>query len=175
MDGFADQIADNVSSELNKVAPLHKCIRRSPKRITKWLSSEAIEQKRQRRRLEKRWISSKCEADRVAYRWSCRSANRPINNSRCDYFRSKFNDCSNSGQQWRVAKELLHTSEDGRTHGEVGRQTLCSTFSSFFQSKINSIKLAISAKTALLPVFSPTLDLPFTGTPLTSFSIVTYA
>ena len=46
-DAFANQTADIVSAELEKVAPLHTSRRRQPKSITRWLSPTAISPERE--------------------------------------------------------------------------------------------------------------------------------
>ena len=48
------------------------------------------------------------------------------------------------------------------------------TFSAFFHSKIQSIKANIASKIALSSLTPPQVDLPFTGTPLTSFPPITH-
>ena len=54
-DAFADQLADVVTMELDKLAPVRTGKQRRPKSITRWLSKPAIAAKRRRRRLEKAW------------------------------------------------------------------------------------------------------------------------
>ena len=67
---FADQIADVVAEELDKVVPLRTGNRRRPNPATMWLSLAAIENKRSRRRYEKLWRSTGLETDRIKYRKS---------------------------------------------------------------------------------------------------------
>jgi len=57
---------------LHKFTPARTRRRRPHKPITKWLSAEAVEAKRIRRRLERRWRATGDEADRLAYRRECR-------------------------------------------------------------------------------------------------------
>jgi len=75
---------------LDKHAPVRTSRRRPPKKISRWLSDEVIGAKRLRRRLERRWRFSGSEADRINYRRACRDANRLINVSRKDHFRSRI-------------------------------------------------------------------------------------
>ena len=115
-------------------------IRRPSKPITKWLSDEAIAAKRERRMFERKWKSTRGESDRVNYRRACRRANRLINESRRVYFYRRLGDCADSEQQWRAAKELLHSSDRDTTRTDAENQTLCMTFSYFFITKIRTIK-----------------------------------
>jgi hypothetical protein len=96
-DEFADQIATVVVAELDAVAPLKTSRRRRPQPVTKWLSADAVEAKRCRRRLEKRWKrSGRHESDRVRYRAACRRANRLIVESRRSYYNQRLQDCHSS-------------------------------------------------------------------------------
>ena len=97
-ESFAKQIEDVVTTTLDEVAPLRTRSRRPPKAVTRWLSDEAVEAKRHRRKLERQWKSSKSEADRYAYRRACRRANKLINASRRDYFRYQLSSAGLQGE-----------------------------------------------------------------------------
>ncbi len=84
VDEYADQIETTVVEALNKFAPLRQRRRRPAKPNSRWLSQDAMDAKRQRRRLERVWKRSGAESDRLAYRKSCRRANKVINMSRRD-------------------------------------------------------------------------------------------
>ena len=124
-----------ITDELDKVAPLKRCTRRPSKSIMKWLSDEAIAAKRECRRFERKWNATRGESDRVNYHRACRRANRLINKSRRVYFHRRLSDCTDSGQQCRVAKELLHSSDRDLTGTDSENQTLCITFSHFFHNQ----------------------------------------
>ena len=55
---FAEQLARVVTSQLDKVAPVRHSSRRPPKPISKWLPTEAVAAKRDRRRFERRWLTT---------------------------------------------------------------------------------------------------------------------
>ena len=82
VDGYADQMETEITSVLDKLAPLKTGRRSGPRRARNWLSPEAIEAKKQRRRLERRWKASNAEPDRLSYRAACSSTNKLINKSR---------------------------------------------------------------------------------------------
>ena len=71
--GFADQMADVITGELDKAAPL-KTVKRlsSGKPINRFLNHEAVVAKQERRRLERHWKKTGKECDRLAYRQSYR-------------------------------------------------------------------------------------------------------
>ena len=109
VDDFTEQIESDVVATLDKFAPLRSRRRRPPKPITRWLSQEAIDAKRLRRQLERKWKRSGSESDRLSYRRSCRRANKLINVSRQQYFSSKLASATDCVGRWRVVKTLLHS------------------------------------------------------------------
>jgi len=94
-DRFADQLRDVVMTLLGKFALLRAGVRRRPKSSSRWLFHEAVTAKLDRRRLERRWLATGAEEDRQRYRRACRSANRLLNESRRDHFRTRLEDCAN--------------------------------------------------------------------------------
>ena len=76
--------------------------RADSKPISRWLSSEVVAAKRERRRLECRWLST-----RLKYRRACRSANKLINESRRAYFRDRLLECDTKphDKRWRIVNE----------------------------------------------------------------------
>ena len=82
VDGFVNQMESNITSILDELAPLKTGHRSGLRHSKNWLSPAAVEAKKRKRRLERRWKSSNKEADRIAYRASCRSANALITESR---------------------------------------------------------------------------------------------
>jgi len=150
VDSFADQMQQVIVSTLDDIAPLRRCVRRPPKAVTKFLSDDAIKAKRLRRRLERRWLETRAETDRAAYRRSCRLANSAINASRQNHFSDQLNNAATAKDRWRVAKELLHstTTTHNRTFDELNN--LCNLFSNFFVDKISTLKRTICANAASL-------------------------
>ena len=61
-------IQTELTSILDEVAPLKTGHRTGPRKAKNWLSPEAVDAKKQRRRLERRWKASNAEPDRLAYR-----------------------------------------------------------------------------------------------------------
>jgi len=141
-------MADIVTAELDKVAPLHHTTRSSHgRKINEFLTDTAKQAKRHRRRCERRWKRTGCETDRVAYRSACRTANRLINESRSDYFASRMDGLvSDAKRRWDVVKELLH--EDDRQPDRTAdeSQSFCLAASSFFIHKLDRIKKSINAQ-----------------------------
>ena len=107
-DEFAERLRSEVTRVLDDVAPLRCKRRRQPKPFTRWLSRDAVAAKRRRRKLERRWRRTQLESDRLAYRVACRQANKLINVSRAEFFRSELSAAATCRQRWQIAKKLLH-------------------------------------------------------------------
>ena len=151
---------------------MRQCTRRPPKAITKFLSTEAIEAKRLRRRLERRWLETHLESDRLAYRHACRSTNKLINCSRRNHFRDQLLAATTAKDRWSVSKELLHSTKTvhHRTTDELIK--LCNLFSNYFVDKISCLKRAVASNASLLTT-SLFPDRMFSGIELDSLPAVT--
>ena len=67
--GFADQMVDVITDELDKAAPLKTVTRLSSgKPINRFFNHEAVVAKQKRWRLERLWKKTGRECDRLAYR-----------------------------------------------------------------------------------------------------------
>ena len=76
-DGFAEQLDTVVTRILDLHCPLQERRRfASTRRDNRWLSSDAVAAKRERRRLERQWRSTRNVDHYTAYRKSCRRANK---------------------------------------------------------------------------------------------------
>ena len=113
---FADQLDETVTSILDVHCPLQskRCIS-SSRRDSRWLSQEAVIAKRDRRRLERKWRSSRDEVDFVAYRRMCRAANTAIIKSRHDYYSKRIGAAgSDPRKRWSVIREVCIRLSDMR-------------------------------------------------------------
>ena len=174
-DGFAEQLRDVVTEELDKVAPMKTSRRRPSKPITKFLSPAAKTAKRKRRRLERTWKSTGLESDRIAYRKSCRETNRLINDSRRDFMRDQISEETDPKLRWRTVKHLLHSGSTDSTMSTDECSNLCATFSSYFVNKINNLKHSILNKLGSFTVKPQFVDQPHTGPQFQSIPLVTPA
>ena len=133
VDSFTEQLVSVVTRELNRVAPLQTRNRRRPKASSKWLSPDAIRSKRHGRKLERRCRSNELDADRTAYRATCRVANKVINESRRSYHSRRITSCADSKQRWSAIKNILHSSDADSSRSDDDDQKLCH-FSRHFSS-----------------------------------------
>ena len=111
VNGFEQQMENTIKSILNDFAPLKTSHRSGPRQTKNWLSPEAIEAKKCRRRLERRWKSSNAEPDCLAYRTACRTANDLIMKSRASSNLERINGCSkNPKSLWNTIESILYSS-----------------------------------------------------------------
>ena len=171
-ESYASQFEEVVVETLDAMAPLRTRVRRPPKKITRWLSDEAVEAKRERRRLEKRWSSSKSDSDRIAYRRACRRANKLFNESRKDYFRSQLASSEDCRERWQITKRLLHSARTAQNRAVDELQQLCDKFAKFFINKIISLKHSVALTLSTISIFHAP-DSIYVGEPLDSVTDVT--
>ena len=89
---FADQLDKTVAYILDRYCPLQVRRKFAPnRRDNRWLSAGAVDAKRARRQLERKWKSSHKEDEYVAYRKACRSANKLIVDSGRYFYRERIN------------------------------------------------------------------------------------
>jgi len=145
VDGYVDQLNDVLLQLLDNAAPARTRRRRPQKRITRWLSVDAVDAKRTRRRLERRWRTTGDESDRLQYRRSCRRANQLINESRTCHYRQRFQDAGcDHKKRWRIVGELLHSHDSDKTRTDTENRALCDTFSAYFIDKIVKLRDNVS-------------------------------
>jgi len=105
---------------------------------------------------------TKLETDRVAYRRAYQRANHLINSSRQNYFRDQLSNATGARSRWSIAKRLLlsNCTVKSRTFDEL--QRLCTTFSTYFVTKITTFKPAV-AETSHNLTIPPHPDSAYTG------------
>ena len=147
VDGYADQMESVITSALDRAAPLKTGRRSGPRKAKNWLSPDAIEAKKRRRRLERRWKASNAEPDRLAYRAACSTTNKLITHSRAASNLKCINEASSHPKRlWGTIKSLLHSSPPSEQLSPSVSQPLANSLASFFLQKILTLKNSISSK-----------------------------
>ena len=120
---------------------------RNIRKAKNWLSPDAIEAKKRRRRLERRWKASNAEPDRLAYRAACSTTNKLITHSRAASNLKCINEASSYPKRlWGTIKSLLHSSPPSEQLSPSVSQPLANSLASFFLQKILTLKNSISSK-----------------------------
>jgi hypothetical protein len=124
-----DQLAAVVTSVLDRLAPIRSAVRRNLKPSSRWLSPEAITAKRERHHRERRWLTTRDESDRVAYRHWCRTANSLINQPRNNHYRNHLAAHTNDPKKrWHAVGKLLHSNKWNSVSSTADNSELCQTF-----------------------------------------------
>ena len=174
VDGYANQMETVITSALDRVAPLKTGHRSGPRKAKSWLSPEAVEAKKRRRRLERRWKASSAEPDRLAYRAACSTANKLITKSRAASNLESINEASSHPKRlWSTIKSLLHTSPPKEQLPPSISQPLANSLASFFLQKIVALKNSISSKLLGNPPSPFDFDQPHQDKLLSDFNAVT--
>ena len=150
-DEYLGQLKMVVTDILDTMAPLRHGTRPGGRRTARWLDPEAVAAKRRRRGLERRWKRSGDEQDRVAYRASCSSANKLINESRNRHRYDRIIEAgTDAGRRWSAVKDLLYTSSSSSTDlaSSESEEGFCATVATYFITKVRSIKTAIALSLA---------------------------
>lgn len=175
VDEFYSQLCNDVSAVLDEIVPMRTVTKRETPFNRSKLSDSALNLKRKRRRLERRYNKSKNETNRLLYIDACKAANNAINASRISTNLERLKLAEACPRQlWKISKELLCTSVN------KGFDKLCTLsaddFQCFFCNKIVLIKDKIAVSLAQLNLqptksdFTPTSN----WSPLFSkFSLVT--
>src|SRR5208282_749468 len=106
---FVAQLERSVTCILDELAPIKNGSRQNGRKSARWLSPEAVNAKRLRRRLERCWKSTGEEKDRLTNRVACRDANYLINTSRNRHRYERIAQVKgDSHRVWSAVKDLLN-------------------------------------------------------------------
>ena len=140
----------------------------------RWLSAEAVESRKTRRKLERRWKSTGHESDRVEYQNSCRATNRLIIESQHRENQRVVNEAAgNARRQWSVVNDLLYAKPDPEPTTAKVEQLLCQNLLQFFTDKGVNIASSIRAKLTGSTVDPYIYDQPHNGPTLDDLPVVT--
>ena len=175
MDEYVDLLADVVTQKLDRIAAVKTATRSSGDGlVNRFLTTEASDSKKKRRRLERKWKRTGIESDRLAYRKCCRSTILLINKSRAAFYASRIASFPNDPwKRWASIKDLLHNwVKDNSRTAEEDRLT-CNSTSAFFLQKLQRINDAITIKLSGHVSNPFSYDRSHVGQRLSSFTEVT--
>ena len=137
VDTFVDQMENDVTSVLDRLAPVHTTRKRIGKNSASELSSEAIKAKRIRRRCEKQFMKPRSNRDRLIYRRAVWAANQSIIASAQEDNRRRLNEASDDQKlMWKISNSILHRkSEPDGCYDPIQQINLCTSFKKFFIDK----------------------------------------
>ena len=136
-----------LTSILDAVDPLKTGHRTGPRKAKNWLFPEAVDAKKQRRRLERRWKASTTKPDRLAYWPACSSANKLITTLFAAANLERINKASKNPKcLWTTIKSILHSSPPNEQLSPPISQSLAYSLASFFHQKTVPLKDSIDLK-----------------------------
>jgi len=175
VDVFVDQLQDDVTSVLDRLAPIHTTTKRVGQNHESDLSDDAVKAKRYRRKCERRFRRSKNDADRKAYRKATRVANRMIIASAQTGNQTRLNEAAGDQKSiWRISNEILHRKPRSCSIDPDRQANLCISFKTFFINKLLTIRKDIASKLAAYSI-APPLAIPHEVPFLRQFEPVTSA
>lgn len=142
---------------IDKHAPLkQRWIPIRPKAL--WYKSEVTEQKRIRRKLERKWCSTRSQSDRQHYVYQCSVVIHLINCLKSEYYTNIINQHSSDQKVLlNTANKLLQKSRVRRYPASYNNTTLADSFADYFTEKIEKIQQSLSLREDKISG-PPTLD-----------------
>lgn len=142
-DGYVAQLYSDITTVLDKVAPLKTITKRCPltnRPKPQWFNNEILQAKRHARSLERKYKHTKTESNFVAWKKARREATKLIQNSRSNYLKNAISDAAGSNNSWKAINNLLHKSKVAcNKFTTLNAETL----SKFFITKIVNIQNCI--------------------------------
>ena len=143
LDIMIDQYNEILCSLLNKHAPL-----RSREIILRphapWFSDELRELKREKRRLERKYVNTNLTVHKEMYQMICTEYTKHIEAAKTEYFRKKVEDASHD-QLFKFVDKFLNVKKAPILPKHESSKELAERFSEHFQMKITGIRRELSA------------------------------
>lgn len=144
-------------SLIDKYAPLkQRWIPIRPKAL--WYKSEVTEQKRIRRKLERKWCSTRSQSDRQHYVYQCSVVIHLISSLKSEYYTNIINHHSSDQKVLlNTVNKLLQKSRVRRYPASCNNTTLADSFADYFTEQIEKIHQSLSLREDKISG-PPTLD-----------------
>ena len=159
-----------LSALLDKHAPLKsKCVTIRPS--SAWFTPEVFEEKRKRRGLERRWLKSGLEIDRINYVYQCRVVTNLIDKLKSSYYTPIIQEnATDQKTLFTCVNKLLQKKTEQRYPTTQSNDILANRFADFFHEKISVIHQNLNVRLQSADVI-PCSDEVF-STELHEFSMV---
>ena len=145
---LSDQI-DKYEYELSRILDNHAPVRSHIviiRPLAPWYNSNIDVEKKNRRKLERRWRKSRLTIDRELYQEQCKLVSSMIKDAKTNYYSNIINE--NKGNQkvlFNTIDKLLHRNVEKRYPTASSANELANTFADFFHKKIELIRNDLSA------------------------------
>ena len=105
-----------------------------------WITEEAREARRQRRKAEKKWRATRLEVHRQLFVKSCNEVKTLFRAAKKDYYCSRLTDCTSGRQLYSLTNELPGTSKDSCLPNSIPACDLPDSFCTLFCDKSSKIR-----------------------------------
>ena len=137
-----------------------------------WYKPEVAVQKNIRRRLERKWRSTRLQYDREQYVHQCYVVNNLIDSLKSTYYNDIINDHSSDQKiLFKTVSKILQKTPDKRYPPSPDSTALANSFADFFTSKIDKIHHGLVERKACVGSSLP--DMTVCGVELCNFAEVT--
>ena len=128
-----------------------------------WYNEEIALAKKDRRKAERKWRSTKLQIHLDIYKNECHRVKRLCRKAKQDYYQSKVSDCgSDQKKLFRITEELMHAAKEAVLPSHSDPQDLADQFANFFDEKIEKIRQEFTEDPDLSePVDQPPLLVEF--------------
>lgn len=168
LDELVEAYNKNLTTIVDKHAPL--CTRTITLRPhSPWYTEELRTAKHERRRRERKWHQTKLKVHYDLFQEQSKAVAKLVRTTKQSYFIDQIAQCNGDQKQlFKITKKLLGESGKVTLPNHTSPHELAQQFSSFFSSKISTIREHIP-----LSVSSVESEQAFTGTPLMEFESAT--
>ncbi|KAL9975453.1 hypothetical protein ACROYT_G012614 [Oculina patagonica] len=175
LDGLVDQYDNVLRSLLDRHAPTkQRTVTVRPS--APWYSTEIAQNKRIRRKLERKWRSTRLPSDRELYVHQCSVVNNLIDSAKSAYYTTIISEISGDQRTlFKTVNKLLQKQKEQQYPSSFSDSTsLANAFNNFFISKVDKIHNTLMERTVENDLNSPrTTDRPSCNTEIHNFQQVT--
>ena len=104
-----------------------------------WYTDNLREMKREKRRHERKYISTRLEVHRLLYRDKCDEYTAALNVAKSQYYKAKISECNNQ-QLFQMIDGLFQVKNTTPLPTHTSLPHSAEEFSSFFQTKIQKLR-----------------------------------
>ena len=145
---LSDCYDNTMRSLLDQYAPVKKRII-TVRPAAPWYSDNIKQEKAERRKLERRWRSTKLMIDRELYTEQCKRVKQLIHESKMKFYSDVINENSNNQRVlFSCFGKMLNTSAAKKLPTHDCPRILANMFADYFGSKVQRIRASFSTTTA---------------------------
>ena len=155
VDQFVSQLKTDISTGLDRFAPIRTKTKQPGRLGNRRLSTEANEAKKDRWRLERHYTRTRSPTDKAAYRYAYCKASALINNSRSAYLRGEVEQAAGTPRLlWKTIRQLLHPGPVAAWYEGLDTTSLASGLCASSLTRSDKSRIKLSSVSAVRPATS---------------------